>query len=84
MFLVPLFMSLNQTLSGILHAIKKEVASSIITISTMFMQIVILYFLLPIPAINIYAYIYTMTFISMLTSLLYIIVLIRSLKEFKY
>lgn len=81
MFLVPLFMSLNQTLSGILHAIKKEVASSIITISTIFIQLIILYFSLPIPTINIYAYIYTMTIISMLTSLLHIIVLIKALKN---
>ncbi len=84
MFLVPLFMSLNQTLSGILHSIKKEVVSSVITISTMFLQIVMLYFLLPIPAVNIYAYIYTMTFISMLTTLLHIIVLMKALKKFKH
>ena len=83
MYLVPLFMSLNQTLSGILHAIKKEVPSSIITISTMLLQIILLYFLLPIPTINIYAYIYTMKFISILAFLLNVIVLIKALKKFK-
>lgn len=84
MFLVPLFMSLNQTLSGILHSIKKEVASSIITIISMIIQLISLYLLLPVPSINIYAYIYTTTFVSMFTCLLHIIVLIRTLKKFKY
>lgn len=84
MFLVPLFMSLNQTLSGILHSIKKEVASSVITIVGMIIQLISLYLLLPVPSINIYAYIYTMTFVSMFTCLLHIIVLIRTLKNFKY
>ncbi|MGX4600960.1 polysaccharide biosynthesis protein [Faecalimicrobium sp. JNUCC 81] len=84
MFLVPLFMSLNQTLSGILHSIKKEVASSVITIISMIIQLIALYLLLPVPSINIYAYIYTMTFVSMFTCLLHIIVLIRTLKKFKY
>ncbi|WP_353654957.1 polysaccharide biosynthesis C-terminal domain-containing protein [Clostridium sp. CCUG 7971] len=84
MFLVPLFMSLNQTLSGILHSIKKEVASSVITIISMIIQLIALYLLLPVPSINIYAYIYTMTLVSMFTCLLHIIVLIRTLKKFKY
>lgn len=84
MSLVPLFMSLNQTLSGILHSIKKEVASSVITIISMVIQLIALYLLLPVPSINIYAYIYTMTFVSMFTCLLHIIVLIRTLKKFKY
>ncbi|MEG1311186.1 MAG: polysaccharide biosynthesis protein [Romboutsia sp.] len=84
MFLVPLFMSLNQTLSAILHSIKKEVASSIITITSMIIQLIALYLLLPVPSINIYAYIYTMTIVSMFTCLLHIMVLIRTINKFKY
>ncbi len=81
MFLVPLFLSLNQTLSGILHSIKKEVASSVITITTMVIQLFGLYILLPIPSFNIYAYIYMMTFIPMLSCFLQAIVLIKAIKN---
>ncbi len=84
MFLVPLFMSLNQTLSGILHSIRKEVTSSIITIITMLIQLILIYFLLPIPSINIYAYIYTVTVVSFFTCLLHIIVLVKALKALKH
>ena len=84
MFLVPLFMSLNQTLSGILHSIRKEVASSVITIISMIIQLIAIYILLPVPSINIYAYIYTMTIVSLFTCLLHIIVLIRALKNLKH
>lgn len=84
MFLVPLFMSLNQTLSGILHSIRKEVVSSVITIISMLIQLIALYILLPVPSLNIYAYIYTMTIVSFFTCLLHTIVLIRFLKNFKY
>ena len=82
MFLVPLFISLNHTLSGILQSIRKEVASSIITVTGMIFQLVSLYLLLPIPHINIYAYIYIMTLVSMFTCLLHSIVLFRALKFF--
>ena len=84
MFLIPLFMSLNQTLSGILHSIRKEVASSVITIISMIIQLIAIYILLPVPSINIYAYIYTMTIVSLFTCLLHIIVLIRALKNLKH
>ena len=84
MFLVPLFISLNHTLSGILHSIRKEIASSIITIVSMFIQLISLYVLLPVPELNIYAYIYTVTIVSFFTCLLHIIVLVRTLKEFKH
>ncbi|MGL5314640.1 MAG: polysaccharide biosynthesis protein [Peptostreptococcaceae bacterium] len=83
MFLVPLFISLNHTLSGILQSIRKEVACSIITITCMIIQLVSLYLLLPIPNINIYAYIYVMTIVSILTCFLHSIVLFRALKLFK-
>ena len=78
MFLLPLFTSLNQTLAGILHAIRKEIQSSIITISTMIIQLISLYILLPIPSININGYIYTTTLTAILSSLLHIIVLFKS------
>lgn len=83
MFLAPMFLSLNQTLSGILHAIRKEFESSVNTISGMIIQLIALYFLLPIPELNIYAYIYAMTIVSILTCLLHIIVLIKAIKNLK-
>ncbi len=83
MFLVPLFMSLNQTLSGILNAIRKELASSINTIVGMVIQIVALYTLLPIPSLNIYALIYVMTSVSMLTCILHSLVLFKSIKSLR-
>jgi len=84
MFLVPLFMSLNQTLSGILHSIRKEIASSVITIISMVVQLISIYILLPVPGINIYAYIYTVTIVSLFTCLLHLIVLAKALKNFKH
>ena len=83
MFLAPLFLSLNQTLSSILHAIRKEFESSVNTILGMIIQLVCLYFLLPIPNLNIYAYIYTMTIVPILTCLLHTIVLIKAIKNLK-
>lgn len=80
MFLLPLFTALNQTLSGILHALRKEVHASVITISTMVLQLICLYILLPLPSININGYIYTTTLTAMLASLLHIIVLYRAFK----
>lgn len=81
MSLVPLFFLLNQTLSAILHSIGKEVLSSIITIICMFIQLISLYILLPIPNINIYGYIFTVTIVSLFNCLLHIIVLAISLKN---
>lgn len=83
MCLAPLFMSLNQTLSGILHAIRKEFASSVNTILGMVIQLIALYFLLPLPGLNIYAYIYTLTIVSMFTCLLHTVVLIKAFKNLK-
>ncbi|MGL6107664.1 polysaccharide biosynthesis protein [Romboutsia sp.] len=80
MFLAPLFISLNQTLSGILQAIRKEFLCSIITISGMVIQLLSIYILIPIPTINIYAYIHTITLVSVFTCLLHAIVLVRALK----
>ena len=80
MFLLPLFTSLNQTLSAILHALRKEVQTSLITISTMLIQLACLYILLPIPSININGYIYSTILTAMLASLLHIIVLYKSFK----
>lgn len=82
-FLAPLFLSLNQTLSGILHAIRKEFESSVNTILGMILQLILLYFLLPVPSLNIYAYIHTMTFTSMFTCLLHILVLVNAIKKLK-
>ena len=84
MYLAPLFLCLNQTLSSILHAIRKEVIASINTILGMVIQVVALYFLLPLPSLNIYAYIYIVTATAILTTILHTIVLIKALRELKY
>ena len=81
MFLAPLFLSLNQTLSGILHSIRKEVISSVNTIVGMIIQVIAIYFLLPIPSLNMYAYIYAITATAILTTILHSIVLIKALKK---
>lgn len=81
MFLAPLFLSLNQTLSGILHSIRKEVISSVNTIVGMVIQVITIYFLLPIPSLNMYAYIYAITATAILTTILHSIVLIKALKK---
>lgn len=82
MWLIPLFMSLNQTLSGILHSIRKEVISSLITIFSMCIQLFGVYLLTPLPNLNIYAYIYTTTLMSFFTCILHIFVVIKTLKNF--
>lgn len=81
MFLAPLFLSLNQTLSGILHSIRKEIISSINTIVGMIIQVIAIYFLLPIPSLNMYAYIYAITATAIITTILHSIVLIKTLKK---
>ena len=82
MFLAPLFLSLNQTLSGILHAIRKEVISSVNTILGMIIQVIAIYFLLPIPSLNMYAYIYAITITAIFTTLLHTITLLKALKKY--
>ena len=81
MYLAPLFLCLNQTLSSILHAIRKEVIASINTILGMVIQVIALYFLLPLPHLNMYAYIYTVTATSIFTTILHSIVLKKALKN---
>ena len=80
-FLAPLFLSLNQSLSAILHSIRKEVISSVNTILGMVIQVIAIYFLLPIPSLNMYAYIYAITLTSIFTTILHIITLIKALKK---
>ena len=81
MFLTPIFLSLNQTLSAILHSIRKEFISSFNTIFTMVIQFILLYFLLPIPSLNIYAYIYVTTIMAAVTTLLHTMELVFSIKN---
>ena len=81
MCLASLFLCLNQTLSGVLHSIRKEIISSINTIVGMVIQVILIYFLLPIPNLNMYAYIYSITATSMFTTILHSIVLIKSLRK---
>ncbi len=81
MCFAPIFLSLNQTLSAILHGIRKEFISSFNTILGMVIQLICLYFLLPIPSLNIYAYIYVVTGAAMFTTLLHSISLIHALRN---
>lgn len=83
MSLAPLFLSLNQTLSSILNSIRKEVISSVNTILGMVIQVIALYFLLPIPSLNIYAYVYVVTATSIFTTICHSVVLIKALKKLK-
>lgn len=83
MSLAPLFLCLNQTLSSILHSIRKEVIASFNTILGMVIQVIALYFLLPLPHLHMYAYIYTVTATAILTTILHTIALIKTLKKLK-
>lgn len=81
MFLASLFISLNQSLSAVLQSIRKEFICSTITILGMIVQLTCIYILIPIPSLNIYAYIYTVTLVSILTCLSHSIVLIKYLNS---
>ena len=83
MCLVPLFLSSNHIISGILHAIEKEYLASIIGIASMFVQTTTLYFTLTIPKLNIYAYIITLTVIPFITLLINLFILSKYLKSIK-
>ena len=83
MCLVPLFLSSNHIISGILHAIEKEYLASIIGIASMFVQTITLYFTLTIPKLNIYAYIITLTVIPFITLLINSFILSKYLKSIK-
>ena len=46
--------------------------------------IIALYFLLPIPNLNIYGYVYTITVVSIFTTILHIIVLVKAVKKLTF
>jgi len=79
-----LFIVLNHTISGILHSIGKEYIASINNIIGMCIQLIAIYFLLPIPSLNIYGYIYALNITSIFTFLLHLVVLVRSKRKFKH
>lgn len=81
MFLVPLFLSLNHIISGILHAVGKEYLASTIGILSIIVQTIVLYFTLPMPKLNIYAYVITLTIVPLLTFIVNIYVLQKYLKN---
>lgn len=83
MCLVPLFLSLNHILSGILHSIGKEYIASVIGISSMVIQTLCLYFILPIPNLGISGYIIILTLIPILSCILNYFVLYKYLKSLK-
>ncbi len=80
MYLLPLFISLNQTLSAILHSIGKEVICSFVSIIAMIIQLIFINILVTISNLNIYGYIYTIISISILITLIYSLILILYLK----
>ena len=80
MFLVPLFITLNQTITTILHSLGKEISSSIVTILFLSIQLILVYIFTPFADLNIFAYIYTLTLISFLTFISQFFILIRTLK----
>lgn len=81
MCLVPLFLSLNHIISGILHSIGKEYLSSTIGILSILIQTIVLYITLPIPNLNIYAYILTLTIVPLFTLFFNLYVLKKYLKS---
>lgn len=83
MCLIPLFLSLTHILSGILHSVGKEYLSSIISISYMVLQIICLYFILPIPNIGLPGYILILTLIPLFSSLTNLYVLLKYLKSLR-
>lgn len=81
MFLVPIFFSLNQTLTSILHVLGKEIFCSITSISSTLIQIFLIYHLVPSFGIN--GYIYTLTIISIFLTIIYSLILYKNLKDYK-
>ncbi|UOW68402.1 oligosaccharide flippase family protein [Paraclostridium bifermentans] len=81
MCLVPLFLSLNHVISGILHSIGKEFISSVIGISSMIIQTLCLYFILPIPDVGLWGYILILTVVPIITFAFNSHVLFKSLKS---
>lgn len=79
MCLVPIFLSLNQTLSSILHSIGREVLCSTIAIVSTIVQIFFIYIL--VPSIGIYGYIYTISIVSIILTLIYYFILIKDLHK---
>ncbi|WP_307507071.1 oligosaccharide flippase family protein [Paraclostridium ghonii] len=81
MCLVPLFLSLNHVISGILHSIGKEFIASVIGITSIVIQTLCLYFILPMPNIGLWGYILILTVVPIITFLFNSHVLFKSLKS---
>lgn len=81
MCLVPLFLSLNHVISGILHSIGKEFIASVIGITSIVIQTLCLYFILPMPNIGLWGYILILTAVPIITFLFNSHVLFKSLKS---
>ncbi|MDO7206538.1 hypothetical protein Q5M85_23015 [Paraclostridium bifermentans] len=81
MCLVPLFLSLNHVIYGILHSIGKEFISSVIGIASMIIQTLCLYFILPIPDVGLWGYILILTVVPIITFAFNSHVLFKSLKS---
>nr|WP_072888107.1 oligosaccharide flippase family protein [Tepidibacter formicigenes] len=77
------FMVLNHTLSGILHSIEKEYRATINNIIGLLVQLLCIYFLIPINNINIYGFIYGFIASSIIIFILHSITLIKAKKRWK-
>ena len=77
--LLPLFIILNQIISSILHTLGKELLSSFFNVCFLLLQLVFVYYLVALPNLNIFGYIYTLTIISILNFLFQFILLHKSL-----
>lgn len=79
LFLVPLFLSLNQTLSSILHSIGKEIFCGVVSSLSVFCEIILIYILT--PKHGIYGYIHTLTFVSVVAFLIYTFSFLKNIKN---
>nr|WP_072723249.1 MATE family efflux transporter [Tepidibacter thalassicus] len=75
------FTVLNHTLSGILHAIEKEYRATINNIIGLLIQLLCIYFLIPIKTINIYGFIYGFISSNIIIFILHSITLFKAQKR---
>ncbi len=77
------FMVLNHTLSGILHSIGKEYIATINNVVGLLIELLCIYFLIPVKSIHIYGFIYGFILSSIITFILHSINLIRQQKRWR-
>lgn len=75
------FMVINHTLSGILHSTGNEYSATINNIVGLLIELLCIYFFIPVKNINIYGFIYGFTSSSIITFILHVIKLIQIQKK---